>query len=208
MKRVPAASVRATISFLFILGLIVSARGASPAQTPAAASGTPAPNGAASNAAPEQPIPFSHKKHSDFGLVCSSCHTNPAPGVDMTIAGTAKCMVCHATTEKDKPSIKLLTKYNNEHQPVPWVQVYSVPALAFWSHQTHLEAKVECAACHGDVAQMETMRKVTDVTTMAGCEACHTAKDAPTGCLVCHELQLSRLTRGPLPAWLRGKVAR
>jgi len=65
---------------------------------------------------------------------------------------------------------------------------------------------VECAACHGDVAQMETIRKVTDVTTMAGCVACHTAKDAPTGCLVCHDLQSARLSREAFPAWLRGKL--
>jgi len=193
------------VRLAFSLGIIVCAYRPSFAQAPAAPAGVaPAPSGAA-NAAPEQPIPFSHKKHSDFGLPCASCHTNPAPGVDMTIADTAKCMVCHATTEKDQPSIQKLKKFDDSKQPVPWVQVYSVPALAFWSHQTHLEAKVECAECHGDVAQMETMRKVTDVTTMAGCVACHTAKDAPTGCLVCHELQLSRLSSGPLPAWLRGQ---
>jgi hypothetical protein len=36
------------------------------------------------------------------------------------------------------------------------------------------------------------MRKVTNVTTMAGCVACHQQKGAPTGCLACHETQTSR----------------
>ena len=55
---------------------------------------------------PEQPIPYSHKQHLAFGLKCQECHTNPEPGKLMTFPDTAKCMQCHVTIGKDKPSIQ------------------------------------------------------------------------------------------------------
>jgi hypothetical protein len=53
--------------------------------------------------------------------------------------------------------------------------------------------------CHGNVAQMEVMSRTTNVTTMAGCVACHRKKEAPTGCETCHESQSSLLSRPSVP---------
>ena len=72
---------------------------------------------------PEQPIPYSHKQHLALGLVCSACHTNPAPGNAMSFPATSKCMSCHQTIDKDSPAIQKLTALDRDKQDVPWVRV-------------------------------------------------------------------------------------
>src|SRR5438270_7228280 len=69
------------------------------------------PNNPAEHPAPEQPIPYSHKQHLAFGLECKNCHTNPEPGKLMTFPATSKCMQCHVTVAKGKPSIQKLATF-------------------------------------------------------------------------------------------------
>jgi len=85
-----------------------------------------------------------------------------------------------------KLAIKKLARFSQSKRPIPWVRVYSVPAFVFWSHRTHLEAAQQCAACHGNVSEMDVLQ-ATNVTTMDGCVQCHEKKDASTGCVSCHE---------------------
>jgi hypothetical protein len=136
---------------------------------------------------PEQPLPYSHKTHLATGVKCQDCHVNPDPGDKMTFPATAKCMVCHASIAKDRPSIQKLAEFAQAKQEVPWVRVYAVPAGTYWSHRSHTSAGQTCEQCHGDVRAMDRMAKVTDVTTMGGCVACHRQKKAGTGCEFCHE---------------------
>ena len=136
---------------------------------------------------PAQPLPYNHKLHLSLKLKCQDCHTNPDPGERMGFPATAKCMSCHALIGKDKPAIRSLASFAQSGEPIPWVRVYSVAAGVYWSHRSHLEANLTCEGCHGEVAQMEVMSKPKDVTTMAGCMACHRANGASTGCEFCHE---------------------
>ncbi len=154
---------------------------------------------AAATTAPVQPLPFSHKTHSSFQLSCKFCHTNPEPGNRMTLPVAQTCMGCHAAVATDKPAIQQLAAFAKSGQPIPWKPVYSVPGFVYWSHRTHLEAGLACEMCHGNVAQMEVMNRTTNVTTMAGCVACHRKKEAPTGCETCHESQSSLLARPSVP---------
>jgi hypothetical protein len=151
-------------------------------------------------AAPAQPVPFSHKTHAAFQLQCQFCHPNPDPGNQMTIPPTAKCMGCHAEVAKDKPAIKKLTQFSKDHEAVPWVRLYAVPAFVYWSHRTHLEAKMKCEMCHGEVAQMDVTTRVTRVTTMDGCVECHKQNNASTGCASCHEVLTSETWITQVPA--------
>jgi hypothetical protein len=139
---------------------------------------------------PAQPIAFNHKLHSARGLECSSCHDNPDPGETMSMPTTDLCMACHQTVATEKTSIKRLRHFATGKQPIPWVRIYSLPGFVFWSHRTHLAAGQSCDACHGDIANMPVVH-ATNVTTMDGCVACHTKKDANTGCSGCHEGQSS-----------------
>ncbi len=135
---------------------------------------------------PVQPIPYSHKKHLALGLECLQCHTNPEPGDRMTFPAETKCMACHTTIAKEKPSIQKLAAIAKSGRPVPWVRVYVVSNWVYWNHRSHLDAKMTCEMCHGQVADMDVMAKVTNVTTMAGCIECHKTNDAGVGCKYCH----------------------
>lgn len=136
---------------------------------------------------PIQPVPYSHKKHLAMGMVCKDCHTNPEPGDRMTFPAESKCMTCHRAVATDKPAIQKLAEYSKSGQPVPWVRVYVLPGWVYWNHRSHLEAEMTCEMCHGKVAEMEVMTRVTDVTKMAGCIECHRKNDASSGCRYCHQ---------------------
>lgn len=135
-----------------------------------------------------QPLPYCHKTHLALGLKCLDCHPNPDPGTDMAFPPVAKCMTCHASVAKDHPAIRKLAEFSASKQPIPWVRVYTIPDWVTWSHRSHLNASLNCDGCHGDVAQMEVIEKVTNVTTMAGCVDCHQQKKANTDCSSCHDL--------------------
>jgi hypothetical protein len=137
--------------------------------------------------APAQPLPYSHKKHLARGLVCKDCHVNPDPGKLMTFPATDKCVLCHASVAKDKPSIKKLAEYAKSKQQIPWVRVYAVLPGVAWSHRPHLEAGVKCETCHGHVREMDAMSEVTSVTTMYACLNCHELNHAKTACETCHK---------------------
>src|SRR5579859_2929342 len=117
-------------------------------QTAPAAAKQMVPDNSSAHPAPEQPIPYSHKKHLAVGLECKNCHSNPEPGKLMTFPATSKCMECHVTIAKDKPSIQKLASYAKSQQAIPWVRVYTVlPGIA-WTHRAHVTAGVKCETCH------------------------------------------------------------
>ena len=137
--------------------------------------------------APVQPLRFSHKTHLSLKLVCADCHTSSETGEEMSYPPARKCMFCHVAVAKDRPDIQKLARFAKDKEDIPWVRVYSIPDWVFWSHRTHLEAKVACEACHGRVQEMEVTSRATGVTTMGGCVSCHQKSGGPTGCLACHE---------------------
>jgi hypothetical protein len=136
---------------------------------------------------PVQPLPYSHKTHLQLGLKCADCHTNPDPGKNMGFPESNKCMACHSSIATDKPAIQKLTGFYKDKQPVPWLRVYSVADTITWSHRNHLKAGLTCNLCHGEVALLDVLTKVKNVTTMDGCIGCHKDNGADTGCGVCHE---------------------
>jgi hypothetical protein len=145
------------------------------------------PDNPSEHTPPEQPIPYSHKKHLSFGLECKLCHTNPDPGKLMTFPATSKCMECHVTIAKNKPSIQKLAEYSKSKQLIPWVRVYTVLPGVAWNHRSHLESGVKCETCHGQVRELEAMSEVTSVTTMYSCLNCHEINHAKTACDTCHK---------------------
>ncbi|MGA3105104.1 MAG: cytochrome c3 family protein [Terriglobales bacterium] len=137
-------------------------------------------------AAPEQPIPYSHKRHLAMGLECKLCHVNPEPGNRMTFPATSVCMSCHQNIAKTKPDLAKLAEYAKSGEPIPWVRVYKLLPGPRWSHRPHLEAGAKCEMCHGAVSQMDHMQEVTSVTTMYSCLSCHQVNHAKTSCNTCH----------------------
>jgi hypothetical protein len=134
-----------------------------------------------------QPLPFSHKLHTQFIQSCLDCHQIASDGWTMNYPPEGKCMTCHATIKTDSPAIKKLADFAAQKKPVPWVQVYQVPDYVYFSHRTHVvKAKMDCANCHGPVRERDVIVKERP-TSMPACINCHKEKGAPIGCRTCHD---------------------
>lgn len=139
-------------------------------------------------AAPMQPIAFSHKLHvATAGMKCDDCHQISADGKQMQIPNVATCMTCHQTVMTTSPEIQKLARLEKESQQVSWVRVYQLPPFVFFSHQKHIDAKVDCAVCHGDVRNQNAMSQEKDIS-MASCVNCHQLRKASISCGLCHNV--------------------
>ena len=134
-----------------------------------------------------QPLPFSHKLHTQFLQACQDCHQVSSEGWTMNYPPEEKCMSCHATIKTDSPAIKKLAQYAAQKKPVPWVQIYSVPDYVYFSHQRHVtRAKLDCEGCHGPVREREVLTREKSIA-MAACINCHKEKGASIDCRTCHD---------------------
>jgi hypothetical protein len=137
---------------------------------------------------PEQPIPYSHRTHLALGLQCLTCHETAERDALATLPPTATCMGCHAGVRTDSAHIQTLKAWDDKKAPVPWRRVYRLPDFVYFSHTQHVTgAAIGCDTCHGDVAQMDRMQKVKDIS-MPACIECHKSRSAPVQCDSCHEV--------------------
>jgi hypothetical protein len=137
--------------------------------------------------APEQPIPFSHKTHAGASLKCLDCHAIRPPGDRAGLPTEAVCMGCHATIKKDSPPIAKLAGYARRKTPVPWVRIYKLPKMVYFSHQVHHnQAGVDCAVCHGPVAERAALGQEKSIA-MVECMKCHDQYKASNKCDLCHD---------------------
>ena len=173
-------------AFVFAAFAALAVRLDAQTAAPASAAKLSVPANLAPHPAPAQPIPYSHKQHLAFSLQCKDCHTNPEPGNLMTFPATTKCMQCHQTIAKSKPSIQKLAQFAKSQQPIPWVRVYTVLSGIIWTHRPHVVAGVSCETCHGQVRELDAMAEVASVVTMYGCLNCHQQTQAKTACETCH----------------------
>ena len=136
---------------------------------------------------PPQPIAFNHKQHVALGVKCLDCHTMRNPGFAAGYPQESTCMGCHVTVKKDSGSIQKLAEFAKAKRPVPWVKIYSVPDYVWFSHEIHhKEAGIECAECHGPIAEREVIVK-EKATSMKACMDCHDKRKASNECDVCHD---------------------
>jgi glucose dehydrogenase len=138
--------------------------------------------------APVQPIAFSHKLHvTTVGVKCEDCHQISSDGKQMQIPNVATCMTCHQAVMTTSPEIQKLARLEKESQQVSWVRVYQLPPFVFFSHQKHIDAKVGCTVCHGDVGNQDVLGQEKDIS-MASCVNCHQLRKASTSCGLCHNV--------------------
>lgn len=138
---------------------------------------------------PLQPVPFSHKRHCEKDIPCVLCHQTAATGETAGLPGADVCMVCHQSVATGAPSIRKLAAYARQHKPVPWVRVYRIQDFVFFSHKRHAEAKVACAACHGQVCESDVLKQEVKLS-MKFCVDCHKARKASLKCNSCHTLSM------------------
>ncbi|MHB1936968.1 MAG: outer membrane protein assembly factor BamB family protein [Acidobacteriaceae bacterium] len=138
--------------------------------------------------APAQPVVFSHKRHViTVGMRCEDCHQLSADGGQMQIANVTKCMLCHRSAMTTNPEIQKLSGMDKAGQRVAWIRLYQLPTFVFFSHRKHLDAKVDCAVCHGDVRDQSVLRQQKDIS-MVSCVNCHQLRKASISCGLCHNV--------------------
>lgn len=57
-------------------------------------------------------------------------------------------------------------------QPIRWIRVHRLPAFTRFHHGIHQAARIDCSVCHGELAGMERVRQVVDLS-MGWCIDCH-----------------------------------
>ncbi len=142
-------------------------------------------------AAPEQPLPFSHRVHTSASIQCLFCHTSALRSPIAGIPSVQKCIGCHSIITADQPAIKDLANYYAENRPIPWIAVNHEPEFVYFSHQPHLSAGLNCETCHGDVGQMDSLHPVVRMD-MGWCLNCHLKQSQDkverlTDCITCHK---------------------
>lgn len=151
---------------------------------------------------PQQPIAFSHKLHAgDKKIDCQYCHAYARRSIEAGIPAVSRCMGCHQYVGVKKSEIQKLTvNYWIKKEPIPWVNIYRVPAYVYFPHKRHIAAGLRCQECHGPVETMEQVYfyqspKFKNITLEMGwCLECHQMKDRDTGkqlastdCYTCHK---------------------
>jgi len=116
---------------------------------------------------------FDHKRHAPLKLPCGHCHATANKAANAGFPPAAVCQSCHP----DRP---LPGRF-------PARRVYKVRDYVIFSHARHLEARIACTKCHGDVAAMAKVVEHYPVT-MKACVDCHKQHKASLDCAVCHEL--------------------
>jgi hypothetical protein len=139
--------------------------------------------------------------------VCMNCHqyvTAPASAVRAEV---------ERATQENRPPQRLLSEQlrplyrslglDDELKPMPersaesirWIRVHNLPDFVYFDHRAHINAGLDCQACHGEVQTMERVRQVEDLS-MGWCVNCHRDSNihgvankpvhAPVDCVGCH----------------------
>jgi len=136
--------------------------------------------------APAQPVAFNHKNHANAGVRCEDCHPLSGNGEQVSIPNVAQCVTCHSSAAKHL-EIQTLAGLGNKDKTVSWSRVYELPSFVSFSHQKHLNAKIDCQVCHGAVNAQDALRQEKDISMMA-CTNCHKLRGASTSCGLCHNI--------------------
>jgi len=123
----------------------------------------------------------------DLGLDCDYCHSGVNRGAVAGIPSINICMGCHEQVVTGDPRITQLADYAKKGQDLHWQRVYGFleESHVRFNHAPHVQAGVECSACHGDLTSMTVAERVVD-HTMGFCVDCHKSRQASIDCLTCH----------------------
>jgi len=127
---------------------------------------------------PDQPIWFSHRVHAGQNqIACQYCHFTAQTSKDAGIPPASVCMNCHHLVKKGRitgtKEIDKIYAAIKDKKPIQWVKVHNLPDFVFFSHEQHVKVgKLECKTCHGDVAKMDQIADVKELS-MGWCLDCH-----------------------------------
>jgi hypothetical protein len=135
---------------------------------------------------PQQPIPFSHNVHAGIKEIqCQFCHPYVAYSTFPGIPPVEKCLYCHNYIIVKFPWIQKEHDYFNTRTATPWVKVNYIPEHVFFNHQRHINSKIACEQCHGEVKNIQRLPQ--KIWQMGMCIECHREKKVNVDCwLACH----------------------
>ncbi len=123
--------------------------------------------------APEQPVPYSHRRHvSDLGMDCRYCHNTVEVGARAAIPPAQTCMNCHGVILKEDPQLEPIRTSVATDAPVKWTRVHMLPDFVRFDHSVHVASGVGCVECHGRIDQMKVVRQEKPLS-MSWCLDCH-----------------------------------
>ncbi len=135
----------------------------------------------------EQPIEFPHNTHISNEIACTVCHEGVDKGPVAGLPSVRTCMICHEAIATDRPRIQQITAMRDKGLDLAWQRVYgfSNDDHVKFNHAPHIRAKVECANCHGNLAEQTVAQRSVE-HTMRFCVDCHNERKASVDCLTCH----------------------
>jgi hypothetical protein len=137
---------------------------------------------------PDQPLEFPHNVHAGKNITCTEyCHEPVTSGPVAGLPSVRTCMICHNTIATDRPRIRQLTAMRERGEDFVWRRVfdYAPEAHVRFNHAPHIRAMVDCATCHGPIAQGTIAERNVDLN-MGFCVNCHNERKASIDCLTCH----------------------
>ena len=132
---------------------------------------------AAAGGAEKSGIEFPHGVHAEMDLDCDHCHAaalTSATGTDHLLPEKPVCADCHDVEDMDNCG------YCHTDTDDPWGYVDAEPAVDRFSHVAHVEAGMDCAACHGQPDAIVAAPPKSD------CRTCHVTAADLQDCSVCH----------------------
>lgn len=119
-----------------------------------------------------QPIPFSHKHHTNMGIDCRYCHTTVEDSSFANIPPTHVCMNCHKEIFNNAEILEPVRSSYETGEPLEWVRVNDLPDHVYFNHSIHVNKGIGCETCHGPVNEMPLMRR-EEPLFMRWCLDCH-----------------------------------
>lgn len=123
-----------------------------------------------------QPIPFSHKHHTNMGIDCRYCHTSVEESNFANIPPTRTCMNCHNVIYKDADMLEPVRESWRTGESIEWNRVHDLPDFVYFNHAIHVNKGIGCTTCHGQVGEMPLIWK-EEPLYMKWCLECHRAPE-------------------------------
>lgn len=144
---------------------------------------------AARGPAVSQPIGFNHRHHTqNLSLACDFCHKYVETGAHSGLPGAETCSLCHSIPQGESEEAARLTQLLTRGEPLQFNKLFRLPDDVFYTHRRHVGvAEIECATCHGDIANTERppTRPLVRIT-MDYCVDCHLEQEQTVDCNACH----------------------
>lgn len=130
---------------------------------------------------------FSHRIHVvEQELECDMCHLDYDSSDDPGMPALGQCALCHSELDDEKPPERKVDVFYGPEGFLA-ARVGDLGDEPIFSHLKHVEAGLECAACHAGVEQSDDVLDLRR-PSMAACVDCHEASSAPNECSTCHSV--------------------